>query len=171
MKNKKALLYLLGFLVVCIWGMIIMKLYAAVGEEEEPVVAFGTGGNVAKTRVPVLQPDTFQLQLNYGDPFKEVTAVAEEIVPKTAPSTSFNPGPPVRPMAAPPMVNPLANTKYLGYVWNAGNKKKVAIMNQNGKEMMIEEGQRLEELQLLSITTDSVKVKFKGKTSFIRINK
>nr|WP_121273816.1 hypothetical protein [Pedobacter schmidteae] len=169
MKNKKALLYVLGFLVVCIWGMIIMKVYAAVGDEEEPAVALRGVGNVAKTRVPVLQPDTFQLQLNYGDPFKEVAA--EEVVPKTAPLTSFNQVPLARPIAAQPMINPLANTKYLGYVWNAGNRKKVAIINQNGKEMMIEEGHQLEELQLLSITTDSVKVKFKGKTSFIRINK
>lgn len=169
MKNKKALLYLLGFLVLCIWGIIIMRVYAAVGTEKALLPALNIAGDTVKTRVPVLQPDTFQLQLGYGDPFKAMGISLEEPVAVASPVVTGN-FQPIRPMPVPPMAQ-LLNTRYLGYVWNAGNKKKVAIIGQNGKELMLEEGGLIDGLQLLSIGSDSVKVKYKGKTSFIRINK
>ena len=169
MKNKKALLYLLGFLVVCIWGIIIMRVYAAVGEDKEVPAISGKQGNTVKTYIPVMQPDTFQLQAGYGDPFRTVAAVADEPPPVVvSPGTGSLQM--IKPMMAAPMVQPLT-AKYLGFIWNAENKKKIAIVNHDGKEMMLQEGESSGQLQLLSITSDSVKVKFKGKTSFIRINK
>ncbi|SMD08439.1 hypothetical protein [Pedobacter africanus] len=164
MKNKKALLYVLGFLVVCIWGIIIMRVYAAVGDEAGGAVVMTKQGDTVKTHIPVLQPDTFQLLLNYGDPFD---AVAVKEAPVVAAAGNL---PVVKPMASPQVVQPVT-AKYLGFIWNAENKKKIAIMNQDGKEVMVQEGETIGQLQLLGIASDSVKVKYKGKTSFIRINK
>jgi len=170
MKNKKALLYLLGFLVICIWGIIIMRVYAAVGTDKEPLPALNGMGDTIKIHLPVMQPDTFSLQLNYGDPFKELESRVQESAVSLVSQVATGPVQAIRPMPAAPILIPV-NTRYLGYVWNAGNRKKVAIINQNGKELMLEEGGLIDELQLLSINSDSVKVKYKGKTSFIRINK
>lgn len=169
MKHKKALIYLLGFLVVCIWGLIIMRVYATVGDDEAATTVSGSQ-SALKTYVPIMQPDTFHLQLNYADPFTE-----QELVPVIESEIGGNVVAPgnqamVRPVLAAPPVNPVT-TKYLGYIWNAENKKKIAIMNQDGKEMMIEEGGTAGQLELMVVTADSVKVKYKGKTSFIRINK
>ncbi|ACU03325.1 hypothetical protein [Pedobacter heparinus] len=169
MKHKKALLYLLGFLVICIWGIIIMRVYAAVGTDKALLPALNIAGDTIKTHVPVLQPDTFQLQLGYADPFKELETEGQQSAVSVA-QVAAGTVQPIRPVPAAPMLKPV-NTRYLGYVWNAGNRKKVAIMNQNGRELMLEEGGLIDELQLISISSDSVKVKYKGKTSFIRINK
>lgn len=167
MKNKKALLYVLGFLVVCIWGIIIVRVYAAVGDEAGGAVVMTKQGDTVKTHIPVLQPDTFQLLLNYGDPFGAVAVKEAPVIVAAVPAGNF---PVVKPMVSPPMVQPIT-AKYLGFIWNAENKKKIAIMNQDGKEMMVQEGETIGQLQLLGIASDSVKVKYKGKTSFIRINK
>lgn len=168
MKHKKALIYLLGFLVICIWGMIILRVYARVGDDQGQEVTGVAHRSPVKIYIPLMQPDTFHLLLNYPDPFKEKgVAMADESPKSVLPLQTGMPV--VRPVIL-PVAHPVT-TKYLGYVWNAESKKKVAILNQNGREMMMEVGETTDQLQLVVIAADSVKIKFKGKTSFISISK
>jgi hypothetical protein len=169
MKHKKAMVYGLGFLVVCIWGLIILRIFSAVGDKDADLPEDRNSRLAPKVEVPVLQPDTFQLQLNYPDPFlksdqKEVIAAPLVGTPMPMNGNNFMPKP------AAPVVKPVV-IQYLGYIASTGGKQKIAIMNQDGKERMMTEGQLTDQLQLLKIGSDSVKIKYKGKTSFIRINK
>ena len=168
MKHQKAMVYVLGFLVVCIWGIIIVRIFSAVGDEDGFTTSDLQQVKSVKVQVPVLQPDTFQLQLNYPDPFlsiSKVPDVAEDIVPVALPAAHVNDfqAKPVLPVVKPVVI------QYLGYI--TGDKQKIAIMNQDGQERMMTEGQLSDQLQVLAIAADSVKIKYKGKTSFIRINK
>jgi len=168
MKHQKALVYVLGFLVVCIWGIILVRVFSAVGDQDRFTGMNQLQVKTVKVEVPVLQPDTFQLQLNYPDPFLPLSkagVVAEPVVPATLPAANVNnfQAKPVAPVVKPVVI------QYLGYI--TGDKQKIAIINQDGKERMMMEGQLADQLQVLAIATDSVKIKYKGKTSFIRINK
>jgi len=166
--------YLLAVSVVFIWGVILQRMLN--GADPLSLAPGSVQLNpLQKERLPRLQPDTFKLLLNYPDPFN-----ADDNAATSAPSrgvknigsvgsTGAMPKPSSTglPLAA-PAKNPLEIVTYLGFVQNPASKNRIAIINFNGKEIMLSEGERVGELVLVSIQQQGVNVKIKSKLKYIK---
>lgn len=158
MKNKK-MTYLLGVLVIVVWGLILYRIFAATngGDGGAPII---TSTTVKETYDDYALPkDTTHLLLNYRDPFGLVKQKDTDTRVK-----------PVRRAIA--VLKPAIDwgfIKYSGYIRNPGSKKLVAILSINGKSELLGEGEAVEKVKLLKNMRDSVKVSFNGKIKFITI--
>jgi hypothetical protein len=162
MKNKK-INYLLGLLVVIIWGAIIYRVVAALsGDSDLPP---------PETRPRetyndhALVSDTGHLHTGYRDPFGQVKSVdTATVIPVKKLVLSG---------AARPIAKPVINwdvISYRGFIRNPGSKKLIAILVVNGKPVMLAEGERFGPVRLLRNLRDSVSVDYQGHHKFIPIN-
>jgi len=163
MKNK-GLTYVLGLAVLLVWGMIIYRIFLAVNSDDDQPFQ-----NTASLKKEVfndytISKDTTKLLLNYRDPFAVLKPEEKEIAPnKPDVQKAVNPVPTRQP------VN-WNLIKYSGYIHNPGSKKMIAMMNINGKELMMLEGETAEQVKLIKNLKDSVKVAYQGVTRFIVLN-
>ena len=163
--KSKPVVYLLGFLVLCIWGVIVYRIFLSVHEEGDNRVQLSGGGEVKKISVPKLYPDTFKLLLNYTDPFTGALAK----MPDTA--GMKNPVKKISVLVPPPVQapNPVLQMKYLGFVADGKGNRRVAIMSYQGAEMMMNESDTLKGVKIMVIKKDAVLVRYHGKTTLIKI--
>lgn len=164
MKNKK-LTYLLGLAVLGVWGMIIYRLFNAVGGDDNqfypttikrlPMAAFNDY---------TIPKDTTHLLLNYRDPFS-----SPKVEPTEIPINELVHKPIQTPVQSRPMIN-WSIVKYTGFIHNPGSKRLIAMMNINGKEMMLGEGETAEQVKLVKNLKDSVKVTYQGASKYITMN-
>jgi hypothetical protein len=162
--KSKPLVYLLGFLVLCIWGVIVYRVFLSVHEEGDDQVQLPGSGRVKKASVPKLYPDTFKLRLNYPDPFTGALAKMPDTAGKKNSVRKMTvPGPP--PVL---VVNPVLQMKYLGFVADGKGNRRVAIMSYLGAEMMMNENDTLKGVKIMVIKKDVVMVKYHGKTTLIK---
>lgn len=159
-KNKK-LTYLLICAVVAVWGIILYRVLFNNSDDDYQLKA----QPVAKKTEPYdqyeLKRDTFRLALNYKDPFTGMVEAPVKPVETSAKPTNLVP-PPFR-----PPINWEA-IKYRGYVINPQTKKVVSIVEINGKERMLAEGEFLEGVKLLKNKKDSILVYWQGKQKHIK---
>lgn len=163
-KHKKWITYGLGALVALVWGIILQRIFAtAEPDAKVSLVRPIERGNV-KARLPVLQPDTSKLLLNYKDPFGAVSVPAgpAEAVGALPPTVSALPRPPVL------LTDPLDGVVYLGYILNPKTNKRVAILQVDGKEQMVMEGRLVGQIRLLQIETDAIWLSHKNKRKHIK---
>ncbi|RKR84470.1 hypothetical protein BDD43_4708 [Mucilaginibacter gracilis] len=160
MKNKK-LTYFLGFLVVTIWGLIIVKLFKAINGDDEPLAIATRPAMKTSLADYAIPKDTTHLLLNYRDPFSEKKA---EPVEKATDEPSHKIIVPQK-----PAIN-WNNIRYSGYIHNAGSKKLIAMVNVNGKELMLSEGETAEQVKLIKNMKDSIKILYQGTKKFIPLN-
>ena len=162
MKNKKFTIFLLGLVVIVIWGLILYRIFNAVNDNGDDIPI------VSKTivREPfddyTVPKDTTHLLSNYRDPFgitsqkdtvKAVRALARNMVNtplKPATDWSF--------------------IKYSGYVRNPNSKKLIAIMTINGQSEMMAEGETIDKVKLIKNMRDAIKVDFNGEIRSINMN-
>ena len=160
MKNKKST-YLLGLLVLVVWGMIFYRFFNAIGDNP---------GSITSPSVKIKEPyddytipkDTIRLPSGYRDPFgltkaKDTTRV---ISPKN-PKMNIQ-------VTAIPAIN-WGEIRYLGYIRNPGSRKLIAIMHIHGVEVMMSEGESAENVRLLRNLRDSIQVNYRGRTKYITI--
>jgi len=163
MKNKN-MTYLLGLVVVIVWGIIIYRLFEASGggdDDTAPVVS----NNIKKEpyndfSVP---KDTTHLLLNYRDPFG---LVKQKDTVKLHSKKSY----PL--MGLPVIAKPTFNwgfIQYSGYILNPGSKRLVTLISVNGKNETLLEGETKSQVKLIKNFRDSIKISFNGKTKFIPI--
>ncbi|SES29596.1 hypothetical protein [Pedobacter rhizosphaerae] len=164
MKNKKVT-YLLIFCVLAVWGIIFYRVYAGINEEESlaPLV---------KSTKPVYfkevdhAHDRFVLQFDYADPFADEPAVPEIPVAKAVDVT------PTPNYMVPAMAKPQVNWTgilYVGQIFNPTTKKRIVIININGKESMLTQGESAHGLKLLKNAGDSVKVLYQNSTKYLSL--
>lgn len=160
MKNKK-FTYLLGLLVLIVWGIVIYRIFDTVAGSEDdftPVQNVKEEKNSNDYSVPA---DTTHLLLNYRDPFRLTRQ------PDTAVKRIAQPG-----TARPSIPKPAFSwnfVKYSGYTRSAGSKKLLAVMSINGQSAILQEGETVADVKLIKNYQDSVKVTFKGRTGYIRM--
>lgn len=164
MKNKKVT-YLLIFCVLAVWGIIFYRIYAGLTEEEAidlPVkqakTAYFKEVDHAKDRV--------LLQFDYADPFADEPAEPAPPVIKpvnAAPVNNY-----MMPQMARPQVN-WTGIQFVGQIFNPATKKRIAIINVNGREAMLTEGETVNGLKLLKNAGDSVKVQFQNSTKYLSL--
>lgn len=160
MKNKKAV-YVLGSLVLVVWGLILQKIFNSMGDDDTlPVGILKHHQKVPFNDYSYV--DTARLLLDYRDPFGIVKfdTVKEE---RTGPVFT------ARILQDPPTIN-WDVIKYSGYIRKSGSKALIAIMNINGKALMMAEGETAEQFKLLKNMQDSIKMSYKGKTRVIKLN-
>lgn len=161
MKGKK-INYLLGLLVMIIWGAIIYRLAAAASDDGEPPVPETRPREVYDDHA--LARDTAHFHTGYRDPFGQV---------KRKDTTEIPVKKLVHPVSLPQPVRPVINwdgISYRGYIRNPGSKKLIAILVVNGKPVMLAEGERSGAVKLLRNLRDSVSVNYQGHHKFIPIN-
>jgi hypothetical protein len=163
MKQKKWITYGLGVVVIAVWGIVLQRIFAATAVvEQESSVKIAAGGS-SKIAVPVLQPDTFALLLNYQDPFE-----AKDVRNGEFPAVDARPAAIVAALPIPVVKNPLDEVVYLGYILNPQTKKRVAILSVAGKEHMVQEGNAVNKMKLLRIANDEISIGYEGKIKKIK---
>lgn len=153
--------YLLVVMVLAVWGLIGHRIYSSLNEEPDIIDSFQ---QISRAKLSPndyeLIKDTAKLQLNYRDPFNPAEQIQIRPVTtiKSLPTTQF--------VVREPLIN-WSMIKYSGFVRNPGSNKLIALININGKNVMLSEGEKAEEVKLLRNMKDSVKVAFRGRTKFI----
>lgn len=163
MKNKK-MIYILGLLVLVVWGMILYRIFAAVNHNDDSgIISVNQVVNKEPYDDYASKKDTSKLLLHYRDPF--------DLVKDTLPIVN------VKPISSSlnniKITKPAMNwnfIKYSGFIRNPNSKKLIAIMNINGKNAMLAEGESAEDVKLLKNLKDSVKITYKKQTRFITMN-
>ena len=159
MRSKK-LTYFLLLLVAVVWGLIIYRIVAAAGNNDDAPANIA----IAPIKEPyndyTIPKDTTRLLLNYRDPFG-LTAFKDTSKAVLKVNRSRN--------IAKTMVN-WTFIKYSGYMHNPGSKKLIAILTINGKTINMAEGETVDKVKLIQNKRDSVKVLFNGKTKFIALH-
>jgi type II secretory pathway component PulC len=159
-KNKKATYFLLPIAAI-IWGLIIYKIFVpeTVEENNFSMPAIAKSKESTKMRI-----DTFDLQLNYQDPFlKNVKNAAvsnpnnqagKEQEQKTKAKTEE------KPVVFPEII-------YEGIVKHISRGKALVIVNINGKSQFLQTGDSFENIKLIEVHNDSIVVKYEKQNKTI----
>lgn len=158
MKNKK-LTYILGVAVLAVWGLIIYRVVAAAGNDNDDMPVSTAPIKKEPYNDYAIPKDTTHLLLNYRDPFGlvkskdsiRISLAHSHKIANIAPKPVFNWG----------------FIKYSGYMRNPGSKKLVAILTINGRSVNMAEGETIDKVKLLRNMGDSIKVSCDGHTKFI----
>jgi len=161
MKNKKVT-YLLGVLVLVVWGVIIYRIFQSAGGDDADLQPAANKIVKEPYNDYTIPQDTSHLLLNYKDPFalKKQKDTSEGSVKKIVDKTALK---------AAPVMN-WNFIKYSGYVHNPGSKNLVALVTINGKSVMMSEGETSDQVKLVKNLQDSIKITFNGKTTYIKMH-
>ena len=166
MKKKK--LYILGFLVLAIWGTIGYKIYQGLASED---------GDVSRIIPKRMVSDTtaearYTLNLSYEDPFLKGLRKKKErsISRPSKPVVKKNPAVPVPAVAPAPVVN-WGIVQYMGFLDNATRVSQVVIVKIQNREYFLRKGEAAEGFVLEAIEADSIKIRFSDSLKYIKKQK
>jgi hypothetical protein len=152
MKNKRTT-YLLMAVVAAIWGLIGWKIWKGLqGDDDfnvEPEAVLN-----AKNKNTL--SDSFELILNYRDPFLDKPAIAV-----SSPSVPTNSLPKQTVVTSPkpePITASWPEIRYGGLVKRTGQEKSAAFVSVNGKSEIVTVGQQITDITIIRIWRDSVEV-------------
>lgn len=165
MKNKKTAWILLPA-VLAIWGFLGWKVYAAM-TVDEPMVVFNPEVNDELEKEKLI-PDTYQLLLDYNDPFLKGENpnkhVKQPIV--NGPPKNANTEPKKQPQ--PPAQKSWPEIRYSGLVKSPKDGKMVGFLSINGTSHFVKPGEVIGEVTVREIWKDSVKVVMGKESRFVR---
>lgn len=147
---------------VFVWGAIIVRVFGGLSRPTPPP------WQAPRQQVIAAQPasDSFVLFADYPDPFLPDPDSITDIAAK---STSPYPSPAGTPALPPPP--PLKSMiQYIGLIANPQKKVKIAILNINGKEVLLREKGKKDGLLLIKIERDKVIVDYNGRHGEIEKN-
>ncbi|NJK96556.1 MAG: hypothetical protein HC905_18015 [Bacteroidales bacterium] len=158
MKNKK-FIYILLPLVLLVWGAIIYKVFLE-GKDNNAVLAISKPKIL--TENSALQ-DTFTLFCDYRDPFlgqgASKSALSNSDRFKNKQSNSQN--------TVERLI--LQDIRFYGLISNAKDKKKIGLMKHQNKEILIREGEVLNnEIKILRLFTDSLVFSFQNRKQTVK---
>lgn len=152
MENKNVR-YLLAVAVLAIWGLLGYRIYQKMNPGNDfvapppPVLA-----------VTEVEKDSFTLLVNYPDPFLGTRIPLPEAAPAPAnPSNSTTVIPPK--ISSPPATAVFPQIVYKGLI-ALKNGRKAALATVDGKTMNWGWGENYEEMTLLDIQEDSIRVRY-----------
>lgn len=152
-------------LVIGIWAWIMYNVYDYVGEDRSHIVLQKSRSN-NKIVDSVEENKKYVLKLNYIDPFlkkgikysESKTNNATPLVMKTRPVET----------SAAKEEETIVLPEFAGLISN--KKGNVAILIWSGKEYMLQEGDQIENMTVLKITKDSVKLMIDKKVYYVKKN-
>lgn len=169
LKNKKAI-YILIPLNLFIWGYLGYSIYNGLsGEEEEEIPPVTT---VVKTLLKADKDSvTYQLKLNYPDPFLREGVKVREPDYSVTDKVATSPKPKVVAVVKTPTLapKPADDIKYLGLVKNNTTGVSTALISINGRTYIIKKGDAVTTYTIKEVYSDYVELK-DGKT-ILKINK
>lgn len=164
MKNNKTTQIFLAIALIGIWGTIFYRVYEGMKGDGD--------SNLQTWQLPIIDTTAtieeagFTLRLDYGDPFFGRTYEAptyDEFAEMSSSSglSAITQAPPVV------QTNQKKNIQfpeivYQGLVTNRQNNQKVAILKINQKTHRLKSGQKVNDIQLMQMHRDSVRVYYKG---------
>ena len=148
--------------VVGVWGMILYRIFAAVGNNDDTSAVPTITPKKEAYNDFTMPKDTTKLLLNYRDPFgltKQIDTSKKSI--KISKHSSIG-------LTIKPGIN-WSFITYSGYIRNPSSKRLVTLVNINGQNLTLTEGETKNQVKLLKNLKDSIKVSYQGKTKFIAI--
>ncbi len=149
MKGNRNIRILLPVVIV-IWGLLIYKIVDAFSTVDTPTVNTATAHFKAPTGV---QKDTFSLKPIGSDPFLG-TVYAKE---GTLSSTANTP-------RAPKNETPWPSIGYFGIVADKNSPTSVYIVNINGQQFLLKQGDTLQKLKIIKGSEENIFIRFGKET-------
>jgi len=166
MKSKKVT-YALILSVAAVWGIIFYRVFQSAADDDEYTLPAALPTVNYDALDDFTDKDTFSLVLNYPDPFLKGNTFKNDVPsPVSVNQADSRPFIPAKP--SPPVIN-WSSIQYSGYVTSPTGRQIVSILFINNKEYMLLDGQEAEGLKILKNVKDSVRVSYKGKTRFLKI--
>ncbi len=169
MKNKKSIKYLL-VVVIFVWGIIFWKVYNSFSDPHE--ISYD---KKEKIKIKVENADFFnyELFLDYEDPFlknfnqkknsttqsKNESQTKNTGIVRNANIGSFS--------VSDNKVLVWPNILYIGKIEKAGSDNQVALLRINNISHMVKEKDTINDLKVLKIYTDSIKMMYKEEIKVI----
>ena len=154
--------YFLICCVILVWGVIFKEVFLVPLEDNDLPIITTSNREPYFTKVDHSQ-DTFSLNVSHRDPFMSSVAIMEPEL-----SQDVSPALPNVKIISKPVVNWSA-ISYKGQIYNKVEKKHVAIIGVNGKEVLLSEGQRAEGLRFVKRNGDSIKVEYQNAVTYLSI--
>lgn len=162
MKDKKVTYFLIP-LVAIVWGILIYKIISGISSNDSEINAPITKINIPEENV--LNVDTFELLVNYRDPFlgknnrDETSSSDAKNIVKTKPAKTV-----VKPIIPIKQFNFI---EYNGQITNKG-KNKVAILTISNESKLLNEGEKFQDFRLDKIYEDSIKIFYENQYVIIK---
>lgn len=153
--------YLLICCVAGVWGIIFYRVFDGLAAEDSTPLSART---IKESYFNMTDhaKDKVILEMGYADPFALTNSEPEPLVKTSGPAL-----PPI-PMPIKPQVN-WSGIIYSGQIYNRAEKRQVAIISVNGKEVMLSEGERASGLKFIKRVGDSIKVEYQNAIKFLSI--
>jgi hypothetical protein len=164
MKNK-SVTYLLGAVVLLIWGLVFYRFFSAANEDDLPIPV--SAYSTSKVNKSNTEADSFELISDYRDPFLGQWTGGINADINNAPKVRKKVAKVVAPIVVAPPID-WSFVTYLGTIHGKQSKKKLAILKLNDREMMVGDNDKVGELTVLKIGKDSVLVSFQGVSKVLR---
>lgn len=165
MKNKRSI-YILLPAVALVWGIIIYKIFQAV--DDKSVVNPLEVSQLQATENEMVKADTYQLALNYRDPFLGRTYAA----PKKAPVKSSAAIPDSAATDNPESVRAelFGMARFQGMIENPGQSLKVGLLILHDRQQIVKPGDSFGDIQVVEIAENGMRVRFRGREFYLPKN-
>jgi len=147
MKNKKSI-YVLLPIVLLIWGLVIYRFFDFSTDD----IPDGTTSNFTVKPLAVMPRDTFNINVNYRDPFLGKMYLPRQVKKSGRKTNSIE--------QAAPLVWP--SIVYRGLVSDAKNKKKVFMLIISGQTFLMSERDTELDVQIKGGNREHITVTFQG---------
>lgn len=138
---KKKFTILLLFVTVFVWGLIIYRLM--MNEEPQELLS---NKNAVELRVDKKEPTHHTLIASYRDPFYETS---DQQMPEREISFDVNPAIEPYDVPAPEPIEQVLVCRYKGVIINHSSEKTITLIESEGKDIMLEEGDTQNGITLL----------------------
>ncbi|UIR54614.1 hypothetical protein LZQ00_10040 [Sphingobacterium sp. SRCM116780] len=156
MKNK-AMTYVLLAAVIGLWGYILMQVFNSLSSDSTiPTTGKRTFGEQEMNLSFYKTKNTGALLLNYSDPMLRNQTHEELTEPLVVESNTA-----IDTYVAPQPYEPVPqiDVQYLGYIENLVDKRPTAIIQIEGKQYMMNNGEHQSGMKLVSMTKEYIKIK------------
>lgn len=159
MKDNKVTRIILIAAVVLVWGLIMIRVIGRFSSNDVPLV-----NNVSYTFEDNKQmTDTFDLLLDYNDPFLGYERIVPPLTNKQTNVTLVN----AKVEKKTTQNKPFPRVIYYGLIINKETQKLVAIININGSQILVQQGNEILGVRLLKIENDSILIDYENEKKWI----
>jgi type II secretory pathway component PulC len=160
MNSKWTKIFLI-FAVLVVWGLIIFKIISHFNNQGNGEIIDNRAINLSTNQ----KTDTFNLLLNYPDPFLYTLRI-ENNQSHSGSKSKLSSSPKV--IKEPKPVLPIPVIKYFGLITNKKTQKLVAIINIAGKQYLAKQGETFNGVSVLKMFNDSILINYDQQRLWIR---
>ena len=157
MMKKKKTLYIMLPLVALVWGVVFYQLYTYFFSEP----TYATQEVQQTVNIDEIKKDTFSIVANYRDPFlgKKIKSNKGNVKNNKANSSRIK--------MSKSIEKPWPVVTYKGMIKNNNSNRRVGIVIVGGKERLVKEGDIIDEVKIVKIEKEIIKVRFQKESKTI----